>query len=654
MTPTIPEQTFQRTETGQVSFHREQSLQGRNPLGATWRAILIGTILTIPNVYWILDSAGQGYPTTISLYFNVIFCIFILTGGNLAIRRITPSIAFSQGELLTIYVMLAIASSLAGHDVLRVLIPMIPYAFWHATPENDWTHLFHRYIPDWIAVKDKRFLTEYYRGDTSFYQWEIIEGWVTTTLTWGGFLCALVLAMVFINALVRKQWTEHEKLSYPIIQLPLEMTNFGRSNLLTNKVMWLGFGLAGAIDILNGLHHLYPTVPSLGGRLYDLRPFFTQKPWSAIGWTPMAVFPFAVGMAFFIPLDLSFSCWFFYLFWKVERIFGDALGIRGMPNFPFTDEQSFGAYIGLFVIAIIATRKHLTHVIQHIFKPIQANDSDEPMSYRGMLICLILCLMFLTIFCNAAGMSMWAILIFFGIYYAISTAVTRMRAELGSPVHDLHFIGPDEMMPRIFGTRFIGPRNLTMLAYLFCINRAYRGHPMPHILEGFKLAERTRISNRWLLVAMCVAVVIGTYGSFWAFYHISYIEGARDWFAGRPFNRLQSWLTSPRAPDVPAIVAMIVGFLITGFLMIMRIKLFWWPFHPAGFAISSSWSMNVFWFSIFVSSVIKWLILKQGGINLHRKLIPFFLGLILGEFIIGSGWSLIGITLNKPMYRFLF
>ena len=224
MTPTIPEQAFQKSETGQELFHREQSLQGRKHLGATWRAILIGTILTIPNVYWILDSAGQGYPTTISLYFNVIFCIFILTGGNLAIRRITPSIAFSQGELLTIYVMLAIASSLAGHDVLRVLIPMIPYAFWHATPENDWTHLFHRYIPDWIAVKDKRFLTEYYRGETSFYQWEIIEGWVTTTLTWGGFLCALVLAMVFINALVRKQWTEHEKLSYPIIQLPLEMT----------------------------------------------------------------------------------------------------------------------------------------------------------------------------------------------------------------------------------------------------------------------------------------------------------------------------------------------------------------------------------------------------------------------------------------------
>ena len=625
-------------------------------LGTSWRAILLGTVLIIPNMYWIVDSAGQGYPTTISLYFNVIFCIFAITGVNLFFTRTAPKIALQQGELLTVYVMLAIASSLAGHDILRVLIPMIPYAFWYATPENDWAHLFHQYIPDWIAVKDRGFLTDYYRGETTLYQWETLEGWLTTTLVWGSFLCIMVFLMVCINTLVRKQWTEHEKLSYPIIQLPLELTSTGnRTNLLTNKMMWLGFGIAGAIDILNGLHHLYPNVPSLGGRLYDIRPFFTQKPWSAIGWTPIAVFPFAVGMAFFIPLDLSFSCWFFYLFWKAERIFGDALGVHGVPNFPFTDEQSFGAYLGLFMIAIIATRKHLTQVGQKLFKNDQSiHDSDEPMSYRATIVALIASTIFIIGFCKTAGMSVWVILVFFGIYYAISTAVTRMRAELGSPVHDLHFIGPDEMMPQIFGTRSLGPRNLTIMAYLFFFNRAYRGHPMPHILEGFKLAERTQISNRRLLIAMCIAIVVGTFTSFWAFYHISYIEGAQDWFAGRPFNRLQSWLTSPRDPNIPAIVAMCIGFLITGFLMIMRMRLFWWPFHPAGFAISSSWSMNVFWFSILVSSVIKWILLRHGGVSTHRKLIPFFLGLILGEFIIGSIWSIIGITTNQPMYRFLF
>ncbi|HID54897.1 TPA: hypothetical protein EYP37_00090 [Candidatus Poribacteria bacterium] len=624
--------------------------------GATFRAILIGILLIPFNAYWIMDSAGQGYPTTVSLYFNVVFCIFWMTMLNFAILKLIPRYAFSQGEILTVYVMLSLASSLAGHDMLRVLIPMIPHAFWFATPENEWAELFHRYIPDWVAVKDVSRLMDYYRGESTFYTWNHIKTWITPTLTWSGFLFSLVFVMLCINIFVRKQWTEHEKLSYPIIQLPLEMTKGGgATGALRSKLLWLGFGIAAAIDVINGLNYLYPNVPSLGGKLYDIRPYFTSSPWNAIGWTPIALFPFAVGLAFFIPLDLAFSCWFFYIFWKVERIAGAAIGVRNMPGFPFIDEQSFGAYIGLCIIAIIATRKHLWNVIRKIFTGAgDVNDSMEPLPYRWTMVGMILAFGYIFGFSKLAGMSVWVILAFFAIYYMISTAVTRMRAELGSPVHDLHFIGPDEMLPRMFGTRRLGPQNLTMFAYYFFFNRAYRGHPMPHMLEGFKLAERTRIDNRRLVVAMILAMVMGIIATFWAYLHISYIEGARTWFAWRPFNRLQSWLITPRNPDRPATIAMVIGLGITMFLMTMRMRIFWWPFHPAGFAISSSWSMNVFWFSIFVSSLIKWFILKQGGLKTHRKAIPFFMGLILGEFIIGSIWALIGITIERPMYRFLY
>ena len=61
-----------------------------------------------------------------------------------------------------------------------------------------------------------------------------------------------------------------------------------------------------------------------------------------------------------------------------------------MPNFPFTDEQSFGAYLGLFVIAIVATRKHLAQVGRKLFKnDPRVDDSAEPMSYRVTLLGLI-------------------------------------------------------------------------------------------------------------------------------------------------------------------------------------------------------------------------------------------------------------------------
>ena len=62
------------------------------------------------------------------------------------------------------------------------------------------------------------------------------------------------------------------------------------------------------------------------------------------------------------------------------------------------------------------------------------------------------------------GMSFWIIIVYFAIWFAIAIAITRLRAELGSPVHDLHFIGPDEMLPRLLGIRRLGAVNLTGFA----------------------------------------------------------------------------------------------------------------------------------------------------------------------------------------------
>src|SRR5690349_18567938 len=85
-------------------------------------------------------------------------------------------------------------------------------------------------------------------------------------------------------------------------------------------------------------------------------------------------------------------------------------------------------------------------------------------------------------------MSPWIAILFFAIYFALALAITRMRAELGTPIHDLHFTGPDWTLTQVLGTRDLGQGNLTAFSMCFWFNRAYRGHPMPHQLEGFKLA----------------------------------------------------------------------------------------------------------------------------------------------------------------------
>ena len=99
---------------------------------------------------------------------------------------------------------------------------------------------------------------------------------------------------------------------------------------------------------------------------------------------------------------------------------------------------------------------------------------------------------------------------------------------------------------------------------------------------------------------------------------------------------------------------MLIGCAFSLFLMMMRMRFLFWPFHPAGYVVATSFSVRGFWFSIFVGWLAKTIVLRLGGGKTHRILTPFFLGLILGEFVAGSFWSLLGIALEKPMYKFIW
>jgi hypothetical protein len=620
--------------------------------GLTFKAIMIGLVLVFANAYWTMMGLQWdiAHPAMISLLYNAVFALFPLTLLSLLLKKISPKLALSRPELLTIYVMICLTASIAGHMCVQMLIPIMGHATWYGTPENDWEALFGKYTPDWIAIKDWDVLRDLYQGDSTFYTARIVMAWLKPLLLWSVFLFAVLMIMLCINFVVRKQWTENEKLSYPLIQLPLAMTDESRS-FFRNKLMWIGFGIVAFIDIVNGLNYLYPRVPQIAGvRAHNIGNFFTTRPWNAVGWLPVGIYPFAVGLAFFIPLDLSFSCWFFYLFWKLQMVAGSALGLR--HGFPYATEQSFGAYVGLGLTAFWVSRKYLMQVMKKgIATNPELDDSKEPLTYRGAIMCIILCMIFIAGFCYKAGMSIWAIFVFFGLFYILATGIARMRAELGSPVHDQHFGGPDQMMYAFLGTQRLGPRNLTILSYLFFFNRAYDWLTMPHQLEGLKIAERAGINNRKFGVAMILAMLIGIPVAIWMYLHTAYKYGVFTDFVGHEsFARLERWMMEPMSVNYSAVSAVITGLLLSFVFMFMRARFFWFPLHAAGYAVSSTYTMNMFWFSIFVSFIIKWLILKHGKLKGYRRIVPLFLGLILGECVITALWGTLAIITSRPMY----
>ena len=618
-----------------------------------WRSIAIGLVLIPINCYWITYIELVQYsaqPTIVSLIFTVVFNVLVLMGFNQILKRFLPQFALSQGELLVIYVMLSVASATAGHSMMEILVSTLGHAFWFATPENDWKDLFWRYIPSWLAVADKGVLSGYYEGDSTLYTKQHLLGWLTPVMNWFAFLLVMLFVMVCITVIVRKPWTEDEKLAYPIIQLPARMTSDG---FFTNRLMWIGFGLVAAFDVVNGLHHVFPAIPSVYEKAYRFR--FTEKPFSAMGWLRLGIYPFVLGIGFLIPLDLLFSSWFFFWVWKGQQVVGSIMGLEG-TGYPYVNYQGFGAYMGIFLIALWRSRKYLQNLLAAKVCP--TSTRDEPMAPRTVLLAFIAGIAFLTFFCLRTGMSLWAILVFFGLYFAFSTAVSRMRAELGSPMHDLHYTGPERVMVAAVGTRRLGPNNLSMFSFFWFFTRTFDSHPMPHQLEGFKLASTSGIRSRFMLFAILIALFVGILSQFWALISVPYRLGALHEmsrvpiiYGSEPWTQLQKWLTNPLAPDYWAVGFTGIGLLFALFLMLMRMKFFWFPFHPAAYAtVCGSWAVNYIWFSLGVVWLLKLVLLKYGGRNAHRKAMPFFLGLILGQFTVGSLWTILGMVFNIPTY----
>ena len=626
--------------------------------GVTVRAIILGLLLIPVNTYFIMANHLKFWstlPTTMSLIYNVVITLMVLIPFNLLLNRFLPRFALRQGELLTVFVMLSLSSAIAGHDMMQTVIPTISDAFWFATPENEWRQLFWRYLPPWLTSNNEASLKPFYDGESTIYTMVHLKGWLRPILWWTLFLTVLIWVMICLDVFLRKQWIERERLSYPIVQLPLEMTRLD-GRLFRSKMMWLGFAIAGGINLINGFHVLFPEIPEVPVRHAEIGQYFTQKPWSSIGWTPVYIRSFAVGLAYLMPLEMSFSIWFFYWFWKAQRVLGSALGLDVMPGFPYDWQQVMGGYLVLACFALWSGRRYFITVFKHIFRgyrsPGEIDDSREPMRYRWAAIGLACGLFFLFTFSQQGGMELWTIALYFLIYYLLAMSLTRIRAEVGPPTIRT-YATPHDILTDIFGTRLISHGSLTMMRLYLTFNRGSRAHPMPHTLEGFKLAEESGMRSGRLIVAMMLAAVIGILASFWAYLVVGYKIGVVSDLGTGGYNLLRSWIYHPVDTDVPAVIFIGIGALFTGFFWWLRTLFPFWPFHPAAYMVAGEKStIGRLWFSIFISWGVKTILLKVGGIRLYRKAYPLFLGLILGEFMIGGIWVLIRLFTGIQMYSF--
>ena len=627
-------------------------------------SLLFLAVVAIPCVRKVTDPSFQFELASPGIIFSIF--ILLLASVNVIVASLGKSLSLNRGELLVVYVMMIVASAIPTMGISEYLLPIITAVFYYASPENGWKDLIHPHIPDWIAPRDPHVIEYFYEGLPEGVEipW---SDWIVPLIYWIAFLFALYFVMICTMVIVRGQWIERERLIYPLVQVPLEMVRNESGSLLNpffkSPAMWAGFSIPTIISTLNALHRYYSFLPgvststsiSLFRRTISL-PFNLSFP--------------MIGFSYLINLDIAFSLWFFNILSNIEKGIFRVTGVHSTENLgiygagretPILAHQGMGAMIVLVISGLWIGREHLKNVFSKAFgRGKDIDDSGEMLSYRSAVFGTIGGLAFMTFWLNASGLPLWiAILFLFGAFL-IFLGLTRIVVESGVAEAVASTISSSFVVSGV-GSSALGPVGMTALAFTYTWSADIRTFVMASSANGLKLAEEIGKNKKPLFWAMMLSIVVSLLGSIWMILELSYSEGGVNlnrWFFGagarEPFNYIQSYLDTPTTPNWGGWIHTGIGSFIMGLLMMARRRFLALPFHPIGYPIGAVWLMDHIWFSIFLAWLLKAVILKYGGIRWFRGTRPFFLGLILGQFVIAGIWLIIdyftGMTGNQVFW----
>ncbi len=636
--------------------------------GLSLRAAVISLAFFIISLIWMRQAGlitlsaqiGESVPVI-----PAIAAVLILAVLSPLLRKLPRVFHLPESQILLIYSFLVIAVSMPSVGVVRQILPQITVPYYFAGVENNYDTLTED-LPSWLSPDRDVIITMYEGSDEGLIPW---SGWITPLLAWSFFLVATYITIYALMLLFRRQWIEKEHLTFPIVQLVLDVADdSGRrvaGGLIRNPVMWAGFGLAAVYNLMNMLNAWNPGVPALG-KGFNLGALFTERPWSGMGGLYIAWRPENFGIGYLVPTDILLSVWVFALLMRFANVAQIAMGFD-ISGFPFERQHAWGGYIAFGLVLLWVGRHHIAGVFRKAFTgDPRIDDSAEPFSYRTTAIALVLGFVGMVVFGVMSGLWLWVALLYFGLCLLFAVVYARARAEGGAALVWLFPIAQGwEMLFPVLGSQAFQRgeswRNMGALGMHYWLSRGYFPSMGAYQMESFRIAQDANIRQRTMVYWMIAALILGLAGAYILHLQVYYGFGAnileggttsggsRVISAQRAWDTLSSFVLAHKVTDWKQTGAGISGFVITILLVVLRTLFLRFPLHPLGFVMVMSYAGPI-WGPFFIVWIIKSLILRIGGMGSYRRAIPFFLGLVLGHFFTaGVIWG--SISMINDMYR---
>ena len=616
------------------------------------RVAPIALALIIANAGWIAHSEVRNRVTEITitpLFIGVLFVHFVTTLLNRLVLRWRPGAALRPAELMAIFACLSTATALAGIGNIGFLLPASADPWWFG-PVEQWG-AFLEHLPAVVGPRDQEALRAFFLGNRSILEPGMLRPWAAPLVWWSALFLSLAATTLGLARLVLRRWADGEHLTFPTLALPLELARRD-TPLLRTPLFWIGFLFPVVLHSLNSIASLYPSVPAWPINSFKQGLDGIGRPWSGLGSVPVMVHPGGVGTGFLVQTDVLFSLLFFWLLKRLLNLWGTSMGWRdaevaeygdGKEQFPFTPWQAWGAWLALGAGVLLAALRHCP---------------NDPGARRSLVLVgsgfLAACGLVW-----AVGAPWWVPPVWLGIVVLLMLAIARLQSETPVMSMMLAWVFPQNILIGLFGSSAFSKEALVAMGVLGTLSLDYRAALLPQQVAGLAAAERSGGRPRAWMVALGLAALAGVAAAiFWNLdlYHrlgagTAQVNPYRINAGKGPWKSLAVWWTQPTAPLPHVGWGMAFGAAVTWLLGFLRARFVGFPLAPAGYVLNTTFAHEHYWMDMAIAYLCKVSLLRFGGMRAYRTALPFFLGLLLGDFSTGAFWTCVAAWLGVPIFR---
>jgi Family of unknown function (DUF6785)/Domain of unknown function (DUF6784) len=640
------------------------------------RAIVSGIVLAVAiclltpfnNIYQQATPLGGGHFPLAPFF---IFLLLTIVTAIMAHVFRSASPLLSGSELLIIWIEMVIGSGIAYTGLARTLLLNLTVPIHYASVSNQWQESLHNVLPSEITPNNSEAIEMLYTGlpggrDMSWMEvasaipW---QHWLTPLILWGSFILLAYGFMLFLINLLSRQWIHNERINFPLLRVPEMLSRAldeGKlSHFFSNRFLLAGLLFPVCLHLLNGFHFYYPSVPQFQ-TLILAGPYFSDHGlFSGFQKLKIYIYPAFIGFAFLTSRQISFSFWFFFilggLLFGILGLLGytipaSELGITFGPTLARPEEtQMIGAYGIFFFFLIWLARTHLLEVTKESLFLVKPNKSrtewfDVRFSFWGCIFCFGALLYWAT----RLGLTLSTAFLFLCAAFMIMLVATRIICQGGLAYFTLPLAPMDGLMAVGGSKLFSGVNGLICAMCQKALFVDLRESLMPSLLHARKLSHGSR-SRLLIFSGLFFTIIASLVASILAMMTLYYRYGIRELqmeWANRTtvtvFENVHRLLTAPVETGSWITFFAITGAVVMLLLVICYHRFYWWPIHPLGYLTAYSSAMRILWVSFFIGWFCNALCMRYGGVSLFKKVQFFFIGLIIGDFLMGGGWAMVG------------